>query len=228
LYSFSNDRPVRHFYHSASYRSNELPGFHAIDFAGDENFDAFINFESVEKLIILYIDEENRRNSRYENSVLESLQSAHSTIRPIFTSVVTHINKKLAFVLMPFTEKWSDRLYRLIQEELKELGIQCLRADNFTGEIVIEDVWVGINQAAFIIADMTNKNPNVMYEMGIVHTVGKPAILITQHLKGIPFDLTHMRHYGYEDNIDGFELLKTQLAKAVKGIYNKYYPGILA
>jgi hypothetical protein len=98
--------------------------------------------------------------------------SCDTVCKPIFRSRITQIDNKLCFVLMPFGEKWSDPVYKQIREVIDNLGLQCLRADNLTGQIIVEDIWAKINQCAFIIADVTTRNPNVMYELGIVHTVG--------------------------------------------------------
>jgi hypothetical protein len=110
-----------------------------------------------------------------------------------------------------------------IRENIEAMGYQCLRADNLTGHIVIEDIWTKINQAAFIIADVTGRNPNVMYELGIAHTVGKPVILITQDMKTIPFDFSHLRHYEYADNSDGKELFGAELKRIIPEIYKETY-----
>jgi len=116
------------------------------------------------------------------------------------------------------------RVYEeLIRKNVEDLGIQCLRADNLTGQIIIEDIWTKINQCAFIIADVTNRNPNVMYELGIVHTIGKPTILMTQDVSSIPFDFTHLRHYEYEDNSDGFREFSERLPQIIRNIYKERY-----
>lgn len=143
---------------------------------------------------------------------------------PIFRTRVSTVDKMMCFVLMPFSEKWSSRLYfGLIRPELELLGFQCIRADNLTGQIVIEDIWTKINQSGLIIADVTGRNPNVMYEVGIVHTLGKPAILLTQDLTDIPFDFAHLRHYGYEDNTEGFAKLSETLKDVVSRLYLDIY-----
>jgi Lon protease-like protein len=145
-------------------------------------------------------------------------------IMPIFTSRVSRIDPNLCFVLMPFREPWSDRLYfKLIRPIVEALGLQCIRADNLTGQIIIEDIWTKINQCALIIADVTGRNANVMYELGIVHTIGKPTILITQEIDHIPFDFGHLRHYAYQDNIDGFKALSDTLREVAIQVFKNRY-----
>ena len=83
-------------------------------------------------------------------------------IRPIFSSRVSTIDARLCFVLMPFNEPWSDRLYfKLIRPTVEELGMQCIRADNLTGQIIVEDIWTITltchQQNARLRLDLTNR-----------------------------------------------------------------------
>lgn len=226
--------PYGHFWRSAGSRNeSKYYGYSYIDISDDTNvFDQYLYFTSIEDLINRYYKEEEEQQreslifqSSKQQSEKEEL-NPELIINPIFTSRISQIDLKLCFVLMPFTEDWSERVYRkYIRENIDSMGLQCLRADNLTGQIIIEDIWTKINQAAFIIADVTNRNPNVMYELGIAHTIGKPVILITQNVKNIPFDFKHLRHHEYKDNADGqilfSNLLKTRIIPAV---YQEFYP----
>jgi len=72
-----------------------------------------------------------------------------------------------AFVLMPF-EKSFDDVYKLgIQEAAKEVGIRAERIDEqiFAGDI-LKRIYQEINNADLIIADMSQRNTNVFYEVG--------------------------------------------------------------
>lgn len=168
---------------------------------------------------------EIRQNPNYSDN---GLNSTGIRVNPIFQSKVTRVDKNMCFVIMPFEEDWSDRVYnQLIKEYIEQsLEIQCVRADNLHGPIIMEDIWVKINQSAFVIADVTGKNPNVMYELGIVHSIGKPAILITQEIDEIPFDTINFRHYEYEDVGGGFDKLGNTFREKVERIYNDHYGGI--
>ena len=80
----------------------------------------------------------------------------------------------------------------------------------------MEDVWKGIFQAKVVIADLTSRNPNVYYELGIAHTLGKRFILLAQNIDDIPFDLRHYRCILYTDDVDGFEQLTQNLARMLQ------------
>jgi hypothetical protein len=70
-----------------------------------------------------------------------------------------------------------------------------------------------ISKADVLIADMTGRNPNVFYEVGYAHALGKIVILVTQNADDIPFDLKHRQHIIYGGRIDS---LKTQLTERLR------------
>jgi len=49
---------------------------------------------------------------------------------------------------------------------------------------------------------MTGRNPNVFYEVGYAHALGKPTFLLTQKADDIPFDLKHFPHIIYDGSIN--------------------------
>ena len=125
----------------------------------------------------------------------------------------------LCFVLMPFSEKWSRRVWeRFIKPIATATGFECEIASDMFGALVMEDVWRGINQAAIVIADVTGRNPNVLYELGIAHTLGKDVILLTQNIDDVPFDTRSLRHITYEDNVDGLDKLASELPRHLEAL----------
>jgi hypothetical protein len=69
-----------------------------------------------------------------------------------------------------------------------------------------------------VICDCSGKNPNVFYEAGIAHAVGKEAILIAQSEDGVPFDLRHLRYIRYLPNNEGFVSLPASLQAKLRSI----------
>lgn len=130
---------------------------------------------------------------------------------PIFTTRDFQSRRDTCFLLMPFSAAWSGRVHKHIAKILKRLGYQTIRADDLYGHDVLEDIWRAINECQIVVADTTGKNPNVFYEIGIAHTLGKRVILISQDSNDIPFDFRRYRHILYQDNTDGFEQLARQL-----------------
>jgi len=117
--------------------------------------------------------------------------------------------KPFAFVLMPFDAQFSD-IYKLgIQAAAAECGVVAERVDEQKfSEPILERIYRQIGNADFIIADMTGRNPNVFYEVGYAHALGKFCTLLTQDVDDIPFDLKHHRHIVYGRSI---QMLKKQL-----------------
>ena len=132
-------------------------------------------------------------------------------ITPIFTSRDFQSRRGTCFLLMPFSADWSGRVHKHIAKILMQLGYQTIRADDLYGHDVLEDIWRAINECEFLLADTSGKNPNVFYEIGIAHTLGKRVILISQDSGDIPFDFRRYRHILYRDNTDGFDELARQL-----------------
>lgn len=92
-------------------------------------------------------------------------------VDPIFGGRGFPVEDDLVFVLMPFTMSWSDRVWRQIQDTTKRAGLRAKRADDLFGLDIMEDIWEGICRARIVVADLTNRNPNVYYELGLAHTL---------------------------------------------------------
>lgn len=102
------------------------------------------------------------------------------------------------FVLMPFRDELKPVFDDHIRPVCGSVGLSVVRADQiFSVRPIIDDIREAVLSARFIIADLTDANPNVFYEIGICHALGKDVILITQESK-VPFDLGHIRHIRYE------------------------------
>ena len=133
-------------------------------------------------------------------------------IDPMFIDRDTRIKEKEVFVIMPFTEEWSDIVWsHMITPVVESMGLKPFRADNLYGPKIMEDIWKGILHSSIVIADITGRNPNVFYELGIAHTLGKKVILLTQNVEDIPFDLRHLRHIIYKTDIVGADKFKPEL-----------------
>lgn len=143
-------------------------------------------------------------------------------INPMFQNRDTRVDNKSVFVIMPFEEAWSDVIWSdVLTPAIKEIGMNPIRADDLFGPNIMEDVWKGILQAAILICDITGRNPNVFYELGIAHTLGKKVILLTQNADDIPFDLRHLRHIIYGTSLkDGLKLKNDVKVYITQAIFN--------
>ncbi len=106
--------------------------------------------------------------------------------------------KPFVFVLMPFREEHFAIYERTIKPTLESLDCRVEHAkDAHTVERIVDAIYTQIARAAFIVADTTGKNPNVFYEIGYAHALGKKVILLVQDTQDIPFDISGLRHIQY-------------------------------
>lgn len=121
-----------------------------------------------------------------------------------------------AFVLMPFHGEFDD-VYRLgIKETASVLGIRAERVDEqIFNEGMLDRIYRQIEISDIVIADMSEQNANVFYEVGYAHGREKLCILLTKDAGDIPFDLKHYRHVVYDGSISKLrESLSNELAWA--------------
>lgn len=125
----------------------------------------------------------------------------------------------LCFVLMPFAEYmrpvYDDHIHPVVESE----ELSCLRADDIAStNIITRDIWEKINRARFIIADLTGRNPNVFYEVGMAHTLGKEVILLAQSMEDVPFDLKALRCIVYSYTPRGMRDMEKKLQATIREI----------
>lgn len=144
------------------------------------------------------------------------------TVTPYFHKRELELEDDLVFVLMPFAESWSNYIWN---EEIKPIvtgfaghSLRCLRADDLYGHDVMIDIYESIAAARIVIADITGRNANVFYELGIAHTLGKDVILLAQGTDHIPFDLLRFRHCIYSNNGPGYKILREYLQNSIQGL----------
>jgi hypothetical protein len=93
-----------------------------------------------------------------------------------------------------------------------ECGLACERGDDvFGGNVVMDDIRASIETAALVVADLTGRNANVFYEVGIAHAINKPVLLMAQSIEDVPFDLRNRRVLLYEYSLPGGKLLEKRL-----------------
>jgi hypothetical protein len=160
---------------------------------------------------------------------LSNTSPTSMTVQPIFGRPNSDVPPADIFVLMPF----ADQLRPVFEDHMKptaqRLDMSIARADDFfSTEAIVQDIWAAINQARFIVADCTGRNPNVFYELGLAHAVGKRTVLITQAMDDVPFDLRHRRCIEYKYTPRGMIKFDEEFASALRaGVGPPPIPGEL-
>lgn len=127
--------------------------------------------------------------------------------------------KKNCFVIMPFAEKYLEIYQEVYKPVCEANGLDCWRVDEISrpGSIT-RDIIEGIIDSDIILADLTSKNPNVFYELGIAHSVGNKTIMTAQSTSDIPFDIGNYRVIIYEQSIKGSKEFYSKLQAAIQDL----------
>src|SRR5262249_8822168 len=120
---------------------------------------------------------------------------------------------------MPFTDKLQPLYEDHISPIVQKAGLRCVRADDIHGtSLITYDIWEHINRARFLVAELTDRNPNVFYELGLAHAISKEVILITQSMQSVPFDLKALRCIRYDFTPRGVEKLERAFAATIEAL----------
>jgi hypothetical protein len=130
----------------------------------------------------------------------------------------------ICFVMQPYAPPLGDYYEKIYKPAIQKAGMQPVRADAEifgTGKIM-DQVWEGINAAKVLVAELTSRNPNVFYELGLSHALRKPVVLISSNENDVPFDLKHIRviYYDVNDPYWGQKLLDKVAENILSAIKN--------
>lgn len=125
------------------------------------------------------------------------------------------VDRNLVFVLTPFHPS-ERRTYSAIVRGLSSFGIRVIRGDeeSIKGDI-LSHIIVRMLSARIIIANINTRNPNVMYELGIAHALGKDVVMISNTKEELPFDVNSRRILFYSDHKDLTNKLQRELAQKI-------------
>jgi hypothetical protein len=125
---------------------------------------------------------------------------------------VTVQSTDTCFVMMPFAEPLGGYYTTIYQPAIEKAKLKAVRADAEifgTGKI-IDQIWTGIRTARVLVAELTGRNPNVLYELGLSHALRKPVVLVSSNEDDVPFDVRHVRviYYDMRDPFWGTKLIE--------------------
>ena len=181
-----------------------------------------ILFESLKKAKLI---EESNGKQRVIDISHESSDTTQKSqrIQKLGKSVTVGANDS-CFVMMPFGDPLGKYYSAIYDPAVKKAGLRPVRADDDifgTGKI-IDQVWRGITDAKVLIAELTSRNPNVFYELGLAHALQKPVVLVSSNEEDVPFDLQHIRviYYDTSDPFWGDKLIEKVAENILSAIKN--------
>lgn len=132
-----------------------------------------------------------------------------------------NVDPKLCFIVMPFgPEELTDVYEYFVKPSIEtNCGLRCERGDDvFGSSAIMDDIRRSIERARLVVADLTSRNPNVFYEVGIAHALNKEVLLLSQSMSDVPFDLRHLRVLVYDYTPKGCKKLERNIADNVNAI----------
>src|SRR6267378_3875047 len=125
---------------------------------------------------------------------------------------------------MSFAPPIGGYFQTIYEPAIKKAGLRAVRADadSFGTGKIIDQIWAGINAAKVLIAELTSRNPNVFYELGLAHALNKPVVLVSSNQADVPFDLQHIRviYYDMRDPFWGEKLMAKVSENVVSALRN--------
>lgn len=144
----------------------------------------------------------------YESKGLVALPDLVDAIRNYFEAPQRKPRRKplsrsrsqdVIFAAMPFSREYDDTFFVAMSYAARSVGATCQRIDHtdFTGDIT-EEIRRLIGSSVAVIVDLSESNPNVLYEAGYAHALGKPSVLIcSSPLDALPFDVRNWNTLAY-------------------------------
>jgi hypothetical protein len=128
------------------------------------------------------------------------------------------------FVMQPFAPPLGDYYEKIYKPAIEKAGLKPMRADAdiFGAGKIMDQVYAGITSAKVLVAELTKRNPNVFYELGLAHAMKKPVVLVSSNEEDVPFDLHHIRviYYDVTDPFWGNKLLEKVAENILSAIKN--------
>jgi hypothetical protein len=144
-------------------------------------------------------------------------------LKKLEKSTVVGVNDS-CFVMQPFAIPLGDYYEKIYRPAIEKAGLRPVRADAeiFATGKIMDQVWHGINSAKVLVAELTSRNPNVFYELGLAHAMRKPVVLVSAKEEDVPFDLQHIRviYYDVTDPFWGNKLIEKVAENILSAIQN--------
>ena len=140
-------------------------------------------------------------------------------LKPRFENLSFEIQKGRCSFLCPFSEPFNSIYKDHVKIAVESQNNTIFRVDEIFGEDpILDQIWYYICSSELVLADVTGRNPNVMYVLGVAHTIGKPTLMITQRIEDVPFDMRHYQYIIYEYTQNGCKELEERILGMLKSL----------
>lgn len=206
---------------SSATGSSDAKGYSKIELSHYGNYDAYLEFENLEDLMEQYYARFERPSetgvylATSQGSLLPYVSAAGISYPYLSLETTKYeIKRDTVFVLMamdPDNPELED-VYQTIRQVCASFGLNAYRANEIEHQDRITDLILSeIKLCEFLIADLTHERPNVYYEIGYAHALGKRPILYRKTGTRLHFDLSVHNVPGYKNMTELKSLLKKRL-----------------
>lgn len=151
-------------------------------------------------------------------NVQEAVWDVYAVAPKVFSIPIGHSSDDTCAIMMPFAPEFKA-VRAVIRSACDPVGLRPIVADEvWDSPSIVQDVFDIIFRARIVVADFSGLNPNVMYEMGLAHALGRDVVPITQPTGKLPFDVAHYRTIVYENTEEGLSVLRRRLEQAFRGV----------
>ncbi|UGY26640.1 NTP transferase domain-containing protein [Bradyrhizobium septentrionale] len=137
------------------------------------------------------------------------------------------VEPRYCFVILPFHEPYLSLLKNVIRPTVQRRGFDCFTANRAAPGAIPDDIWESLNRATLIIAEISEDNLNVWYELGLAHALNKNVIALrraTSEPQHLPFDIAHQRVLMYEPDKGNLQGLLNKWLSGLKGNHSHRRP----
>jgi hypothetical protein len=117
------------------------------------------------------------------------------------------------------------RVYEyLIKPAVMKAGFEAIRSDDLKhSDLIMVDILNNLYDCEMALCDLSSKNANVMYELGIRHSFNLPVALIKDDVTNRVFDIQGLRAVDYKSSlrVDDVEIEIERIAETIKQTYNR-------
>ena len=140
-------------------------------------------------------------------------------LKPKFKDLFFEIKKGRCSFLCPFSEPFNSIYKNHVKITVESQNHTIFRVDEIFGEDpILDKIWYYICSSELVLVDVTGRNPNVMYVLGMAHTIGKPILIISQRIEDVPFDMRHYQYIIYEYTERGCKELEEKIIGMLKSL----------
>lgn len=145
---------------------------------------------------------------------MSAQQASHPVSRII--EDVTH-GRPYVFVVMPYKSKW-DFFVHLRDVVRDTVGLACIRADDVAGagHDLLAKIHLLIERAELVMAEVSEKSPNVFYEVGYAVGIQKPLLLLIEQGAKVPTDLKGREVIEYAGSRMAMEVFDARLREHLR------------